>query len=57
MPRGPNSVWSRINREKAEDLIRSGRMKPAGLDAIERGQENGVWEAAYDLAQPGDSAQ
>jgi uncharacterized protein YdeI (YjbR/CyaY-like superfamily) len=47
-PRGPNSVWSRINRDKAEDLIRGGRMKPAGLDAIERAQENGRWEAAYD---------
>jgi uncharacterized protein YdeI (YjbR/CyaY-like superfamily) len=47
-PRGPNSVWSRINRDKAEELIRSGRMKPAGLDAIERAQENGRWESAYD---------
>jgi uncharacterized protein YdeI (YjbR/CyaY-like superfamily) len=50
-PRGPNSVWSRINRDKAEDLIRSGRMKPAGLDAIERAQENGRWESAYDSSR------
>jgi uncharacterized protein YdeI (YjbR/CyaY-like superfamily) len=47
-PRGPSSVWSRINRDKAEALIRSGRMKPAGLDAIERAQENGRWESAYE---------
>jgi uncharacterized protein YdeI (YjbR/CyaY-like superfamily) len=48
IPRGPNSVWSRINRDKADDLIRSGRMKPAGLDAIERAQQNGRWDSAYD---------
>jgi uncharacterized protein YdeI (YjbR/CyaY-like superfamily) len=47
-PRGPNSVWSRINREKAEELVRSGRIKPAGLDAIDRAQENGRWDSAYD---------
>src|SRR5439155_26629249 len=47
-PRGPNSVWSRINREKADDLIRSGRIKPAGLDAIERAQQNGRWDSDYD---------
>jgi uncharacterized protein YdeI (YjbR/CyaY-like superfamily) len=53
-PRGPNSVWSRINRDKAEDLIRSGRMKPAGLDAIDRAQQNGRWDSAYD--SPGRAA-
>jgi uncharacterized protein YdeI (YjbR/CyaY-like superfamily) len=50
-PRGPNSLWSRINREKAEELIRSGRMKPAGLDAIDRARQNGRWDAAYDSAR------
>jgi uncharacterized protein YdeI (YjbR/CyaY-like superfamily) len=47
-PRGSTSVWSRINRGKAEELMRSGRMKPAGLDAIDRARENGRWETAYD---------
>jgi uncharacterized protein YdeI (YjbR/CyaY-like superfamily) len=37
-----------VNREKAEELIRAGRMKPAGLAAIERARQNGRWEAAYD---------
>jgi uncharacterized protein YdeI (YjbR/CyaY-like superfamily) len=50
-PRGPNSLWSRINRDKAEELIRSGRMKPAGLDAIDRARQNGRWDAAYDSAR------
>jgi uncharacterized protein YdeI (YjbR/CyaY-like superfamily) len=47
-PRGARSIWSAINREKAGELIRSGRMKPAGLKAIERARENGQWASAYD---------
>lgn len=47
-PRGPRSIWSTINREKAKELIKKGQMKPAGLKAIERAKENGRWEAAYD---------
>ena len=47
-PRGERSLWSRVNREKAEELIRSGKMKPAGLQAVERARQNGRWEAAYD---------
>lgn len=47
-PRGPRSIWSKINREKAEALIESGEMKPAGLAAIERAKEKGQWDAAYD---------
>ena len=30
-PRKAGSVWSRINREKAESLITAGRMTAAGL--------------------------
>jgi uncharacterized protein YdeI (YjbR/CyaY-like superfamily) len=47
-PRGDRSLWSKVNREKAEELIRTGRVKPAGLAAIERARQNGRWEAAYD---------
>jgi uncharacterized protein YdeI (YjbR/CyaY-like superfamily) len=47
-PRGERSIWSRINREKAEELIRNGQMKPAGLQAIQRAQQDGRWETAYD---------
>jgi uncharacterized protein YdeI (YjbR/CyaY-like superfamily) len=47
-PRGARSIWSRINREKAQTLIESGRMKPAGLQAIERARQDGRWDAAYD---------
>ncbi len=47
-PRGPRSIWSKVNREKAEALIASGRMKPAGLAAVEQARQNGRWDAAYD---------
>ena len=47
-PRGAKSIWSKINREKAEGLIESKRMKPAGLKAIESAKQDGRWDAAYD---------
>lgn len=47
-PRGPRSIWSVINREKAQQLIASGQMKPAGLAAIESAKKDGRWDAAYD---------
>jgi uncharacterized protein YdeI (YjbR/CyaY-like superfamily) len=46
-PRGPKSIWSKINTEKAERLIASGEMKPAGLKAIETAKHDGRWDAAY----------
>ncbi len=47
-PRGPRSIWSKINREKIDALTSSGRMRPAGLAAVERAKRGGQWEAAYD---------
>jgi uncharacterized protein YdeI (YjbR/CyaY-like superfamily) len=46
--RGPRSIWSKINRDKALALISAGRVQPAGLAAIEAAKKNGRWEAAYD---------
>ena len=46
-PRGPKSIWSKINTEKVERLIKSGEMQPAGLKAIEAAQKDGRWDAAY----------
>lgn len=48
VPRSEKSIWSKINCQKAEALIASGKMKPAGLEAIERAKKNGQWESAYD---------
>lgn len=49
-PRRPRSLWSKINRAKAEALIASGQMQPAGLAAIEAARADGRWDAAYDSA-------
>jgi uncharacterized protein YdeI (YjbR/CyaY-like superfamily) len=46
-PRKPQSVWSKINRERAERLIASGRMRPGGLASIEEAKRNGCWDRAY----------
>ncbi len=49
-PRRSRSVWSKPNREKALALIESGRMKPAGLQAVDDARRSGRWETAYDSA-------
>lgn len=46
--RGPKSVWSKINRDKATALIADGKMQPSGLAEVERAKQDGRWEAAYD---------
>lgn len=46
-PRKPKSVWSKINRDKAEKLIKSGKMTGAGLKKIEEAKKNGLWDSAY----------
>ncbi len=46
-PRRPKSIWSKINVEKAEHLIASGKMKPSGLKAVEAAKQDGRWTAAY----------
>jgi uncharacterized protein YdeI (YjbR/CyaY-like superfamily) len=46
-PRARRSKWSKINCEAVEDLIAAGRMKPAGLAAVEAARSDGRWEAAY----------
>ncbi|HVT17383.1 MAG TPA: YdeI/OmpD-associated family protein [Thermoanaerobaculia bacterium] len=46
-PRRSRSKWSKINRDKAAELIAQGRMKPAGLVAVERAKADGRWDAAY----------
>jgi uncharacterized protein YdeI (YjbR/CyaY-like superfamily) len=47
-PRGPKSIWSKVNREKVQALTDAGRMRPAGLRAVEAAKGDGRWAAAYD---------
>ena len=46
-PRKAKSLWSKRNKDKAEELIRAGRMTEAGLAAIEVAKKNGNWDNAY----------
>jgi uncharacterized protein YdeI (YjbR/CyaY-like superfamily) len=47
-PRRPRGRWSRINRDKAEELIAAGAMRPAGLAEVDAAKADGRWEAAYE---------
>ncbi|MEA2432775.1 MAG: hypothetical protein QOG54_232 [Actinomycetota bacterium] len=47
-PRRARSKWSKKNATRAEELIASGEMKPAGLREVERAKADGRWDAAYD---------
>jgi uncharacterized protein YdeI (YjbR/CyaY-like superfamily) len=46
--RKEKSIWSKVNIGHVERLIREGKMKPAGLRAIDKAKANGNWEKAYD---------
>jgi uncharacterized protein YdeI (YjbR/CyaY-like superfamily) len=46
-PRRPRGKWSQINRDKAEELIAAGAMRPAGLAEVEAAKADGRWDAAY----------
>jgi uncharacterized protein YdeI (YjbR/CyaY-like superfamily) len=45
--RKEGSVWSQINRSRAEKLIADGKMTNAGLVKIEQAKESGHWDKAY----------
>jgi uncharacterized protein YdeI (YjbR/CyaY-like superfamily) len=46
-PRRARSKWSKVNRDKAVELIERGEMTPAGLAEVERAKADGRWDAAY----------
>ncbi|MBL7712308.1 MAG: YdeI/OmpD-associated family protein, partial [Chitinophagaceae bacterium] len=41
--RKPNSLWSKINKEKVARLTAEGQMTPAGLNSVALAQQNGSW--------------
>ena len=47
VPRRPQSIWSKINTKRVEELIRQGRMMPAGLKQVEEAKRDGRWDRAY----------
>jgi uncharacterized protein YdeI (YjbR/CyaY-like superfamily) len=46
-PRRQTSKWSERNCSRALELIKLGRMLPAGVKEVERAQKDGRWGAAY----------
>ena len=46
-PRRAKSVWSKKNVEWVGELLAAGRMRPAGLAAVEAAQADGRWQRAY----------
>ena len=46
-PRRARSVWSQKNVTAVGRLVEAGRMRPAGLAAVEAAQADGRWERAY----------
>ncbi|KAL4973098.1 hypothetical protein BDW66DRAFT_162348 [Aspergillus desertorum] len=47
-PRRAKSLWSAKNVATVQRLIEDGRMRDAGLAAVEAARRDGRWEAAYD---------
>src|SRR4051812_23416625 len=46
-PRRARSVWSQKNVETVGRLVDAGRMRPAGLAAVEAARADGRWDRAY----------
>jgi uncharacterized protein YdeI (YjbR/CyaY-like superfamily) len=46
-PRQSASKWSEKNRARALELVKLKRMRPAGLNEIDRARKDGRWDAAY----------
>ena len=47
--RKPNSMWSKINKEKVAKLIKENLMTDAGFQSIVIAKENGSWNALDDI--------
>ncbi|KAF0813476.1 hypothetical protein IGB42_01827 [Andreprevotia sp. IGB-42] len=50
-PRRARSIWSQINKDKAQALLDAGRMRQAGQREIALAQQDGRWDAAYTSAR------
>jgi len=46
-PHKLKSLWSKINVDRVEALIKAGKMTNAGMKEIDRAKANGLWDAAY----------
>ena len=46
-PRRKKSLWSEVNKNHAERLIKERRMKPSGMKEVEEAKKDGRWASAY----------
>lgn len=46
-PRRRNSIWSKKNKQTANQLIKEGKMTKAGFLEINKAKKNGKWALAY----------
>lgn len=56
-PRKTKSVWSKVNKLKIEELIKTGQMHAAGFAKIEAAKKDGSWavlDAIEDMQMPAD---
>ena len=49
--RKAKSTWSKINKDKVQQLINSGMMTPAGLESIAIAKQNGSWTILDDVEE------
>lgn len=49
--RKPKGTWSKINKQKIEQLIQTGLMTEAGLAVISRAKENGSWDILNEVEE------
>jgi hypothetical protein len=46
-PRRPKSIWSQKNVNTISKLLEAGRMRPAGIAAVDAAKSDGRWDRAY----------
>lgn len=47
-PRNPKSTWGKVNRERADEMMKQGLMMPGGQAAIDLAKKTGTWDALAD---------
>ena len=43
-PRNKRSIWSELNKQRVEELLKSGRMTEYGMSLVIAAKENGEWD-------------
>lgn len=46
-PRRKGGNWSKLNTEFVEELLKQGRMRPAGMKEVDDARRDGRWKRAY----------